>query len=98
MIDELKLNEASAKAVRAQNLLDNDLVIEAHDKIEAALIAGWIASEARDTDGREKLWHRIHANRAHKGVFEAIVRDGKMAQAQLKQFSDAAEHKRLWQR
>lgn len=94
MIDEDALAQATAKAARAQGLLANELLLEAYATIEADLIAAWIASPARDTDGRERCWAAVQANRKHKAYLESVVNDGKLAAAQLKQLADAPDRKR----
>lgn len=83
MPDEYKLNEASARGVRAKNLLDNDLLIESYAKIEADLVAGWIGSDPRDTAGRELAWHQVIANRKHKQHLESVMNSGKIADSDL---------------
>lgn len=94
MIDEDKLAFDASKAVRAQNLLDNELFAESHAKLEADLVAAWIASEPRDVEGREAAWRMIHANRKQKDFFQAVVNNGKLAAAELKALADNTERKR----
>jgi predicted TPR repeat methyltransferase len=93
MIDEFKLSQASAKASRAQELLGNELLAEAYATIEANLIAAWINTPPRDTEGREKAWSAVHANRNHRRYLETVASHGKMAAAELKELADTAERK-----
>lgn len=94
MSDEDTLSQAAAKAARAQSLLGNELLLEAYDRIEADLIAGWIATPARDTDGRERCWAAVQANRKHKVYLQSVVNDGKMAAAQLKEIAETTERRK----
>lgn len=94
MTDEIKLNKALSRGARAQQVLDNELVKEAYQHIENDLIAAWIGSDPRDTEGRERCFHMIHANRKHKGFFEGVLQDGKLAEVELKQTLDMAERKK----
>jgi len=94
MDEEFKHRQDASKGARAGALLNNELLTEAYDKIEADLIAAWIASNPRDTDGRERCFHAIHANRKHKAYLVSVVNDGKVAAAELKQLADNAERKK----
>ena len=96
MIDEDKLSQARAKAQRAQNLLDNELLKEAYAKLEAELVDAWIKTPPRDTDGRERCWAAVQANRKHRDYLESVVNDGKLASAELKKLADDAERSRLF--
>jgi hypothetical protein len=58
--DESKLNQAAARAVRAQNLLDNELLAEAFKGLEDAYTAAWRASTADQAGQREKLYLAIN--------------------------------------
>lgn len=98
MSDEFKLSRDAAKAARAQNLLENELLNEAYEKIEAALILAWTRTPPRDTDGRERCWAAVQANRNHKEYLHSVVNDGKMAAAELKRLAESTERSRLFGR
>jgi hypothetical protein len=89
-----RLEQASARAARAQALLSHELLIEAYDKIEADLVAAWISTPARDTDGRERCWAAVQANRKHKAYLESVLNDGKLAAAELKQLAEAPDRRK----
>ncbi len=88
MVDEHKLLRDAGKSVEAQALLDNALFNEALASIKAELIAAWEATPARDTEGRERCWTAVQQLGRLKGYFEAILNDGKLASAQLKQLAE----------
>jgi hypothetical protein len=93
-VSEEALNKAVSRAARAQKLLDDELLKEAHEAIERDLIRAWITSEPRDNDGRERVWNAVQANRKHKDFLTKAVNDGKLAQAELKQLAETAERKK----
>jgi hypothetical protein len=93
--DEDKLHQASAKAVRAQHLLENELYVESFKALEEQLIAAWIASAPRDVDGRERCFNQIHANRKQRDYFQSIVNNGKLAAAELKALAETADRKKF---
>lgn len=97
-MDEGKLLEAQSRAARVQQLLEDEILSEAYDRLEAELISAWIGTPARDTDGRERCWTAIQANRKHKGYLEAIVTNGKLAKAELTELAKTAERNRLFGR
>lgn len=88
MVDEHKLLRDQARAVGAQALLENDLFNEALESIERDLIDAWKATPARDTDGRERCWSAIQQLGKIKGYVETVLRDGKLAAAQLKEIAE----------
>lgn len=88
MVDEHKLLRDQSRAVGAQALLDNDLFNEALESIERDLIEAWKATPPRDTDGRERCWAAIQQLGKLKGYFETVLRDGKLAAAQLKEIAE----------
>ena len=88
-----ELSEIAAKANRAQLLLDNDLYKEAHAELEKQLIDAWIKTPPRDSDGRERCWAAVQANRKHRDYLQSIVNNGKLAAAELKALADSEERK-----
>ena len=91
---EDKLHRDSARGARAANLLEHELLKEAHEKIEEQLIQAWINSDPRDTEGRERVFASVHANRKHRDYLKTVAMDGKLAQAQLRDIVEASERKR----
>ena len=91
MTDEISLAKATAKAAQAHRLLTDPLYVESFNALEAQLIQAWIASDPRDTEGRERCWLAVHANRKQRDYFASFINDGKMAQAQLNELAKQAE-------
>jgi len=95
VVDEHKLLRDQARAVGAQALLENELFNEALESIERDLIDAWKATPPRDTDGRERCWAAIQQLGKIKGFVETVLRDGKLAAAQLKEIAEQPK-RGLW--
>lgn len=94
MSDENRLDQATAKAVRAQQLLDNDLLSEAFAELEKNYTAAWRATTIDDVSGREKLFLAINVVGKVRDHLGAIVANGKLAQVELKELSQVAERRK----
>jgi hypothetical protein len=94
MIDESKLDQATAKAVRAQELLDNELLIEAFRGLEDSYTAAWRATRIDDVAAREKLFLAINVVGKVRDHLTGILTNGKLAQAELKELVQTAERRR----
>jgi hypothetical protein len=96
MSDEDSLNQAAAQAVRAQDLMDNELLSEAFVKLEESYTAAWRASTIEDVAAREKLFLAINIVGKVRDHLGAIVANGKLAQAELKELARTAERRRMF--
>jgi hypothetical protein len=94
MSDEIKLGEAAAKALRAQDLLDNELLTEAFKGLEDNYTAAWRATTIGDVGAREKLFLAINIVGKVRDHLTAIVTNGKLAQAELKELAQTAERRK----
>jgi len=94
MSDEEKLREAAGKAVHAQELLEHDLLAEAFAELEASYTAAWRASTIEDVNSREKLFLAINIVGKVRDHLTAIVTNGKLAQAELKELALTAERRK----
>jgi len=93
-MNEIKLGEAVAKAARAQELLDNELLIEAFRGLEDSYSSAWRATTVDDTAAREKLFLAINIVGKVRDHLSAIVTNGKIAQAELKELARTAERRK----
>lgn len=93
-MDEIKLGEAAAKAVRAQDLLDNELLSEAFKGLEDSYTAAWRATGIDDVAARERLFLAINVVGKVRDHLTAIVINGKLAQAELKELAQVAERRK----
>lgn len=94
MSDESKLYEISSKATRAQSLLDNDLLTEAFKGLEDNYTVAWRATTIDDVGAREKLFLAINIVGKVRDHLTAIVTNGKLAQAELKELAQTAERRK----
>lgn len=96
MSDENRLDHAAAKAVRARQLLDNELLSEAFAVLEEKYIAAWRATTIDDVGAREKFFLAITVVGKVRDHLEAVVANGKLAQAELNELAQVAERRKLF--
>lgn len=65
----------------AQEVLNNEVYIQAHAAIEAETIRLW--REARNTDDREQLHQMLLMHAKAKTALEAVMRSGEIASVEL---------------
>jgi hypothetical protein len=94
MSDESRLDQAAARAVRAQELLENELLSEAFSALEENYTAAWRATTIDDASGREKLFLAINIVGKVRDHLAAVVANGKLAQAELKELAQVAERRK----
>ena len=93
-MDEIRLGEAAAKATRAQDLLDNELLSEAFKDLEHSYTSAWRATGIDEVGAREKLFLAINIVGKVRDHLVAVVTNGKLAQAQLKELAQVAERRK----
>ena len=94
MSDESRLDRAVTKALRAQELLDSELLTETFKALEENYTAAWRATVIDDVGGREKLFLAINIVGKVRDHLNAVVANGKLAQAELKELAQIAERRR----
>jgi hypothetical protein len=94
MNDDNRLDQAAVKALRAQELLDNELLTEAFRGLEENYTAAWRASTIDDVGAREKLFLAVNVVGKVRDHLNAVVANGKLAQAELKELAQTAERRR----
>jgi hypothetical protein len=94
MCDESRLDQAVAKAAQARELLDSELLTEAFGTLEENYSSAWRATAIDDVAGREKLFLAINIVGKVREQLNAVVANGKLAQAELKELAQVAERKR----
>jgi hypothetical protein len=93
-MDEIKLGEAAAKATRAQDLLDNELLCDAFKGLEDSYTSAWRATGIDDVAAREKLFLAINIVGKVRDHLTSILTNGKLAQAELKELARTAERRK----
>lgn len=94
MTDEASLGKVAAKAARAQELLEDELLSEAFEALETSYTSAWRATVIDDVAGREKLFLAINIVGKVRDHLASIVANGKLAGAELKELAQAAERRR----
>ncbi|MCS3726485.1 hypothetical protein [Bradyrhizobium betae] len=94
MSDESTLERAAARAVRAETLLDDELLNEVFDTLEKSYIAAWRATTVDDAAGREKLFLAINIVGKVRDHLAGVVANGKLARAELKELAETAERRK----
>jgi hypothetical protein len=94
MSDESRLDQAVAKALRAQELLDDELLSESFATLEENYTSAWRATVIDDVAGREKLFLAINIVGKVRDHLNAVLANGKLAQAELKELAQIAERRR----
>lgn len=83
-MDETRLAIDQSRALRAQALMDDELLVEAFATLEADYIAAWKLTPACDDDGRERLWQAVQIIARVKDHLGCVIENGKLANAQLR--------------
>lgn len=78
--------EQQSRGIRAQQLLDDELLQEALKAIADEVSAQWLACPARDKEGKEALWQLAKTADKFKGILTGYVQTGKVAAEQLKRY------------
>jgi hypothetical protein len=94
MSDESTLERTAARAVRAEALLDDELLSDAFDKLERNYIAAWRATTVDDAAGREKLFLAINIVGKVRDHLASVIANGKLARAELKELTEAAQRRK----
>lgn len=84
----MKLMEEQTRGQRAQELLDNEVLTEALDAIEAEVIAQWENCPARDSAGKEALWQLFKTSKKFRGLLVGYVQTGKLASDNLRRIEE----------
>jgi len=94
MSDESRLDRAVTKAVRAQELLDNELLTETFKTLEENYASAWRSTVIDDVAGREKLFLAINIVGKVHDHLNAVIANGKLAEAELRELAQITERRR----
>ena len=68
---------------RARELLDEPLLREALEAIEAQCFEDWRTTSPRDIDSRERLWLMLQLGRRFRQHLESHIESGRLAKGRL---------------
>ena len=71
--------DAVARAEQAQRLLDDPLLTELLDSIEAAAITAWSSTAIDAVEHREMAYHSLKASRRVRDTLKGVVDNGLVA-------------------
>lgn len=97
MTDEIALNKAATKGVRAQQLIEDEILHEAFNGLEQAYIDGWRKTTIDDVTGREKLFLAINIVGKVREHLAKVAAEGRLAEAELRKIAQTAERKPRWE-
>lgn len=96
MTDEFKLNQDAAKADRAKQLLDDEMLKEAFSTLEAEYTKALFLTHVDASNAREKLFLAVNVLRKVRDHLSAVVSNGSLAHRELREIAEAAERKKKW--
>lgn len=85
--DELKLAEQRARGQRAKALLEDELLVEAFDKIEKVYTVTWRATAPDDIDTRERAYQMLALLGDVKTALREVASTGAVAAETLERLS-----------
>ncbi|HSY85826.1 MAG TPA: hypothetical protein VLA85_04595 [Verrucomicrobiae bacterium] len=88
------LRREANRGQRARAILEDEIISEALDAIEAELRAGWEGSRAEDTAGREDAYRMLRAAKAFRERLRKVIDDGSVAQAEIEAHERALRRKK----
>jgi hypothetical protein len=94
MPDESRLDAAAAKALRAQELLDNQLLAEAFKSLEESYASAWRGTTIDDVSSREKLFLAINIVGKVRDHLNAVIANGRLAEAELSELARTGERRK----
>lgn len=89
-----KLLEARSRASRAKTLLEDELLSEGFDNLEARYIEAWRLTAPSDEKAREKLYIAVNVIGKLREHLAAIVSNGKIADRELEDLIRDQERKK----
>lgn len=94
MTDELKLHRDISRGARAKALAEDDILKEAFATLEASYLAAWRNSHVNATTDREKLFLAVNIIGKVKENLQAVIANGKVAEADLKMLTEREAHRK----
>lgn len=92
----LDLRVEQERGSNAFSLMENELLREALDAIDAEVMEQWIDCPARDKEGKEALWQLIKTSRKFRSILTGYIETGKLATEQLKRYEKESTLSRLF--
>ena len=84
----MNLAEEQTRGRRAQDLMDNEVLTQALDAIEAEVVTMWSDCPSRDTEGKEALWQLMKTSKKFRSILIGYIKTGQLASENLKRFEE----------
>jgi hypothetical protein len=81
--DQQKMYTQVERARRAEELINDPLLVEAFDNVKKTIETGWQDSSGGDREAREHAYYLLRAVKAVEGKLKAIIINGANARALL---------------
>lgn len=95
MTDEAKLRQQVDRGERAKRVLENELVIEAFEKLEQTIVDSWKGSRADEEKQRDNAYVMYRLLQNFKQQFKAAITNGEVARKELLRIQDESKLKRV---
>ena len=96
LIEEAKLRSEATRGMRANELMSDEIMVEAFTTLDQRLTNEWANSPARDTEGRERLWLMLKLLKSVEGHLKEVATTGKMAALKLEQERTLMQRAKAW--
>jgi hypothetical protein len=97
-ITEVRLRNEAARGVRANEIVQDELFVEAFALLNDRLTTEWAESPVRDTEGRERIWLMQKLLKNVGDHLKEIAQTGKLANLQLEQERTMVQKAKEWAR
>jgi signal transduction protein with GAF and PtsI domain len=87
------LRREVSRGVRARVIIEDEIVVEALDAIEAELRADWESSRPGDAAAREESYRMLRAAKAFRERLRKVIDDGSVAEAEIEVHERARRRK-----
>jgi len=94
--EEAKLRAEATRGMRANELMSDEIMVEAFTLLDQRLTNEWANSPARDTEGRERLWIMLKLLKSVEGHLKEVATTGKMAALKLEQERTLMQRAKQW--
>jgi tRNA C32,U32 (ribose-2'-O)-methylase TrmJ len=95
-MNETELRQAVAKASRAEQLLNDPMIVSTLAKMREVTYHNIATSHHKDVDEREKLYLMLKTIESFEKQFRSLMQDGKMAESKLKELFNQVKQKVNW--
>jgi signal transduction protein with GAF and PtsI domain len=82
-----------SRGIRAKAIIEDEIVVEALEAIEAELRSDWEGSRPGDPAGREESYRMLRAAKAFRERLRKVIDDGSVAEAEIEATERARRRK-----